>query len=300
MVMVQRRLGRGLDFLLSGGAETEAEAEAVEVAQVDLARIRPNPFQPRREFRAEDLEELAASIREHGVLQPIIVRAVGDDFEIVAGERRVRASQRLGLATIPALVRPATDTQMLELALVENIQRADLNAIEEARAYQAYIQRLDLTQEQAAQRLGRSRPTVANMLRLLDLPLDVQEFVSRGTISMGHARALLALGDAEAQRALARRIEAEQLSVRDVERLAKQPEEPVAAATDAGPAAPPLSAHLEDLERQLAEHLATRVGLRDRGGRGRIVIDYYSAADLGRLVELITEAPKATRTARSA
>ena len=285
--MVQRRLGRGLDFLLSGGAETEAEA--VEVAQVDLARVRPNPFQPRREFRAEDLEELAASIREHGVLQPIIVRSAGEEFEIVAGERRVRACQRLGLATIPALVRAATDTQMLELALIENIQRADLNAIEEARAYQAYIQRLDLTQEQAAQRLGRSRPTVANMLRLLDLPLDVQEFVSRGTISMGHARALLGLADAEAQRALARRIEAEHLSVRDVERLTRQPEEPVAAGAEV--AAAPLSAHLKDLERQLAEHLATRVGLRDRAGRGRIVIDYYSAADLGRLVEMITQSP---------
>src|SRR5262245_19787224 len=250
--MVQRRLGRGLDFLLSGGAE----ADAGEVAQIDLARVRPNPFQPRREFRAEELEELAASIREHGVLQPIIVRPVGEEFEIVAGERRARACQRLGLATIPALVRTATDTQMLELALIENIQRADLNAIEEARAYQSYIQRLDLTQEQAAQRLGRSRPTVANMLRLLDLPPDVQELVSRGTISMGHARALLSLADAESQRALARRIESEHLSVREVERLAKGPsqEAPVAELEGA-----PLGSHLKDLERQLAEHLATRV-----------------------------------------
>lgn len=279
--MVQRRLGRGLDFLLSGGAETDADPASV--AQVDLARVRPNPFQPRREFRAEDLEELAASIREHGVLQPIIVRPVGEDFEIVAGERRVRACQRLGLATIPALVRTATDTQMLELALIENIQRADLNAIEEARAYQAYIQRLDLTQEQAAQRLGRSRPTVANMLRLLDLPPDVQELVSRGTISMGHARALLALTDAESQRALARRIEADRLSVREVESLAKRSVEGAAVAGSAAVIDP----QLREVERQLAERLATRVSLRDRGGPGRLVIDYYSAADLGRLVEII-------------
>jgi ParB family chromosome partitioning protein len=296
MAMVQRRLGRGLDFLLSGGAE----ADTMEVAQLDLARVRPNPFQPRREFRAEELEELAASIREHGVLQPIIVRPSGEDFEIVAGERRVRACQRLGLATVPALVRTATDTQMLELALIENIQRADLNAIEEARAYQSYIQRLDLTQEQAAQRLGRSRPTVANMLRLLDLPPDVQELVSRGTISMGHARALLGLADAESQRALARRIEAERLSVREVERLAKSPAE--APASDAPGSSDPLpSPHLKDLERQLAEHLATRVSLRDRGGRGKLVIDYYSAADLGRLVEMIVGSPQAlTRNAPAA
>jgi ParB family transcriptional regulator, chromosome partitioning protein len=290
MAMVQRRLGRGLDFLLSGGAE----ADAAEVAQLDVARIRPNPFQPRREFRAEELEELAASIREHGLLQPIIVRPVGDDFEIVAGERRVRACQRLGLATVPALVRTATDTQMLELALIENIQRADLNAIEEARAYQSYIQRLDLTQEQAAQRLGRSRPTVANMLRLLDLPPDVQELVSRGTISMGHARALLALTDAESQRALARRIESERLSVREVERLAKQPP----AHAPAGATSAPINAHLKDVESQLAERLATRVTIRDRGGPGRLVIDYYSAEDLGRLVELIGGASAAV--ARSA
>jgi ParB family chromosome partitioning protein len=279
MAMVQRRLGRGLDFLLSGGAE----ADAAEVAQIDLLRIRPNPFQPRREFRAEELEELAASIREHGVLQPIIVRPAGEEFEIVAGERRARACQRLGLATIPALVRTASDTQMLELALIENIQRADLNAIEEARAYQSYIQRLDLTQEQAAQRLGRSRPTVANMLRLLDLPPDVQELVSRGTISMGHARALLGLGDAETQRAFARRIESERLSVREVESLVKRKAEP--APTEAAPVL--VDAHLKDIERQLAEHLATRVSIRDRGGRGRLVIDYYSTADLGRVVELI-------------
>ena len=291
--MVQRRLGRGLDFLLSGGAE----ADTTEVAQLDLARVRPNPFQPRREFRAEELEELAASIREHGLLQPIIVRPSGEDFEIVAGERRVRACQRLGLATVPALVRSANDTQMLELALIENIQRADLSPIEEARAYQSYIQRLDLTQEQAAQRLGRSRPTVANLLRLLELPPDVQELVSRGTISMGHARALLGLTDAESQRALARRIEVERLSVREVERLAKAPPEESAAE----PLSAPVNPHLKDLERQLSEHLATRVSLRDRGGRGKLVIDYYSAADLGRLVEAIAGSPAGgTRSAPAA
>src|SRR5262245_21909654 len=215
--MVERRLGRGLDFLLSGPELTAGD----EVRSVELARLKPNPFQPRREFRTEELEELSASIREHGVLQPIVVRTVGDGYEVIAGERRWRACARLGMTSLPALIRKADDTQMLELALVENIQRQDLNAIEEARGYQAYVQRLDLTHDQAAQRLGKSRSTVANMIRLLDLPGDVQELVSRGTLAMGHARAILAVADPEAQRSLARRVAEEHLSVRDVERLAR-------------------------------------------------------------------------------
>lgn len=283
--MVQRRLGRGLDFLLSPDA---AAPEGVEVAQIEIARIRPNPFQPRRDFGPEELEELAASIREHGVLQPVVVRAAGDDYEIVAGERRVRACQRLGLATVPAIVRAADDTQMLELALVENIQRADLNPIEEARAYHAYIVRLDLTQEQAAQRLGKSRSAVANMIRLLDLPGDVQEAVSRGTLSMGHARALLAVTDPEAIRSLARRVEAERLSVRDVERLART----WSSETPADAAPVPPSAHVADLEQRLREVLGTKVSVRDRGGPGRIVIDYYTGDDLARILALLEGSAK--------
>jgi ParB family chromosome partitioning protein len=280
--MVQRKLGRGLDFLLSGSAEASGD----EVRLLDLARIRPNPYQPRRDFRAEELEELASSIREHGLLQPIVVRATAGDYEIVAGERRFRACQRLGLATIPALVRTADDTQMLELALIENIQRENLNPIEEARAYQAYVQRLDLTQEQAAQRLGKSRSTVANMLRLLDLPGDVQELVSRGTLSMGHARAILAVSDAEAQRALARRVETEALSVRDIERLAREwGAEPRPSAPTS--AAPERNAHVIDVERQLTERLGTKVSIRDRLGHGRISIEYYSPDDLERLLETL-------------
>jgi ParB family chromosome partitioning protein len=294
--MVQRRLGRGLDFLLSGGGPAETEIDEVE--QLELERIRPNPFQPRREFRPEELEELAASIREHGVLQPIVVRASGEGYEIVAGERRFRASQRLGLKTISALVREADDTQMLEWALIENIQRQDLNPIEEARAYAAYVQRLDLTQEQAAQRLGKSRSAVANMIRLLELPQDIQEFVSRGTLSMGHARAILGVEDTEARRALARRAADEQMSVREVERLVRaRTAPPVAAATavDAVPTDPAMrSAHLDDLERRLAERLGTRVEIRDRGDRGgRLVIDYYSADDLERVLALVMGAETA-------
>lgn len=284
--MVERRLGRGLDFLLSGAADVAGD----EVLQVEVGKLRANPFQPRREFRPEELEELAASIREHGVLQPIVVRAAGEGYEVVAGERRWRACVRLGMTTIPALVRTADDTQMLEWALVENIQRQDLNAIEEARAYQAYMQRLDLTQEQAAQRMGKSRSSVANLVRLLDLPADVQEFVSRGTITMGHARALLAVPDAEAQRSLARRVSDEKLSVRDVERLARAwGETPVAPESPA----PEQSAHIQDLERRLTDRLGTRVSLRDQDGSGRITIRYYSAADLDRILELLLASPVA-------
>lgn len=284
--MVERRLGRGLDFLLSGAADVASD----EVLQIEVGKLRPNPFQPRREFRPEELEELAASIREHGVLQPIVVRSAGDGYEVVAGERRWRACVRLGMASIPALVRTADDTQMLEWALVENIQRQDLNAIEEARAYQAYMQRLDLTQEQAAQRMGKSRSAVANLVRLLDLPADVQELVSRGTLAMGHARALLAIPDAEAQRALARRVSDETLSVRDVERLARAWSDPPIASGATAPA-PEQSAHMQDLERRLTDRLGTRVSVRDQAGSGRITIRYYSAADLDRVIELLLDRP---------
>jgi ParB family chromosome partitioning protein len=280
--MVQRKLGRGLDFLISGSTDPAQD----EVLQLDLSAIQPNPFQPRREFQEAELAELATSIREHGVLQPIVVRPMGDAYQIVAGERRFRACQQLALATIPAIVRQADDQQMLELALVENIQREDLNPIELARAYQAYIHRLTLTQEQAAERLGKSRSAVANMIRLLELPADVQDMVSRGTLTMGHARALLAVGDPGLQRALAQRIIAEGWTVRDIERVAQEP----APTAEAEPVAAPKStadAHLADLEAQLRERLGTKVRVHDRGGRGRIVLEYFSRQDCDRLLEIL-------------
>ena len=289
--MVQRKLGRGLDFLISGsddGAQNE-------ILSLELGSIRPNPFQPRRDFTETELAELAASIREHGVVQPIVVRRHGDGYQIVAGERRFRASQQLALATIPAIVREADDTQMLELALVENIQRSDLNAIELAHAYQGYLNRLGLTQEQAAERLGKSRSALANTIRLLDLPQDVQDMVSRGTLTMGHARALLAIGDASLQRTLATRIAAEGWSVRDIERAVKEPT-PTPSATEAAPAdtAPAGAAHLEDLEAQLRERFGTKVQVRDRGGRGRIVLEYYSREECDRLLEMLLDAHPAS------
>ena len=280
--MVQKKLGRGLDFLLSGGNATVPD----EIVAVDIATIRPNPFQPRREFSEAELAELAASIREHGVLQPIVVRPEGEGFQVIAGERRLRACQHVGLATVPAIVRDADDTQMLELALVENIQRTDLNPMELARAYLAYMQRLDLTQEEVAERLGKSRSGVANMIRLLDLPLDLQELVSRGTLSMGHARALLSLGDAVSQRAMSDKVVAEGWSVRALEAAiqSSQNRRP-STATPTEPS--PKPAHLEDLETQLKVRFGTKVSVEDRSGRGRIVIEYFTPDELNRLLDVL-------------
>lgn len=281
--MVQRKLGRGLDFLISG----QDAATGEQIAEIPIPAVQANPFQPRKRFSEAELSDLASSIREHGVLQPIVLRRSGDGYQIVAGERRFRACESLGLATVPAIVREATDSEMLELALTENIQRENLNAIELAQAYQAYIDRFDLTQEEAAERLGKSRSSIANTIRLLDLPPDVQEMVSVGGLSMGHARALLAVSDAERQRALAGRVSVEGLSVRDVERLVQE-EAP------AGPSATPKTArstHMEDLERQLRERLGTRVQVQDRGGKGRVVIEYFSSAELDRLLEVLLGGP---------
>src|SRR5688572_1215896 len=247
--MAEKRLGRGLDFLIKRtsvppapipGAAPEAGVPApaptlLESAPVPGPRvialdiISPNPFQPRREFTPEALAELEASIREHGVLQPVVVRPTGGTFQLVAGERRFRASRNLGLKDIPAVVRDVTDRQMLALALVENLQREDLNPIETARAYRDLLQTTGLTQEEVAQGVGKSRVAVSNTLRLLDLPDDLQEHVSRGTLSAGHGRALLMTGEAEAMRSLAARILAEGLSVREAEAIASGPASAAAA-----------------------------------------------------------------------
>ncbi len=274
-----QRLARGLDFLLSGEVRPGETASPT----VPVSKIRPNPHQPRDRFVEEDLAELTASIRVQGVLQPVIVRPAEDGYELVAGERRWRASQRAGLTEIPAVVRDVDDNQMLELALVENIQRSDLNAIEISRGYEAYMERLGLTQEEVAERMGRSRPAVANALRLLDLPRDIQEVVSRETISAGHARALLSLPDAESQRAVVRRIVADGLSVRATEKLVKARLAPPRNPTEAAPAT--RSAQLESVESSLREALGTKVRLDDRGGKGRIVVEYFSVEELDRLLQ---------------
>jgi len=276
-----QRLARGLDFLLSG----EVRPGESTVSSIPVDRIRPNPHQPRDRFVEEDLADLTASIRVQGVLQPVIVRRSEDGYELVAGERRWRASQRAGLTEIPAVLRDVDDNQMLELALVENIQRSDLGAIEIARGYATYMERLGLTQEEVGERMGRSRSAVANAVRLLELPQDIQDSVSRETISAGHARALLGLPDAESQRAMLRKIVTDGLSVRATEKLVKAHASRQGATPTKAPTA--RSEQIVALEATLRDSLQTRVRVDDRGGKGRIVIDYFSVEDLDRLLQTL-------------
>ena len=276
-----KKLGRGLDSLIE---ETRAPARE-SATRIPTTAIRPNPNQPRREFDEETIRELAASIREHGLLQPILVRPVDDGYELVAGERRFRACGVLKFEEIPAIVRDVPDEQMLEIALVENLQREDLNAIEKAQAYQRYVDELDLTHEQAAGRLGKDRSTITNQLRLLDLPSGIQAMVSRGTLAMGHARALLGASDPSAQGRIAARIEKEGLSVREVERLVKSSRDAVSTPRKAP--APEKSAYLMDLERRLRERFATKAKIDGGKNRGKLVLEYYSMDELGRLLEIL-------------
>ena len=289
-------LGRGLEALLgpvsapaqkSNDTESSAQLPSdpqLEAAKTELpvSRIRPNPFQPRTEWDEEQLKTLSDSIRENGIIQPIIVRKDTDGYEIIAGERRFRAACMAGLETVPVLERQASDDEMLELALVENIHRSDLNPIERAKAYQNFINNFNLTQTDAANRLGEDRTVVANHIRLLDLPSDIKNMLSDGKLSMGHARAILALPSDELRRKLANRALAGRLSVREVERLVRMHLEKSSATP---PQKQEKEAHIVDLEKRLQTLLGTKVNIKPnkRGHRGRIVIDYYSIDEFERL-----------------
>jgi ParB family chromosome partitioning protein len=279
----RKGLGKGLDALISqkqtAPAPENAPGDQDRVLHLDPRAIKPNPHQPRSTFSEEALEELAASIRREGVQEPVLVRRKGDEYELISGERRVRASVMADMATIPAIAREASDDDMLRLGLIENIQREDLNAIELARAYSRLVEEFSWTQEELAEQVGKKRATVANSMRLLNLPDDVQKAVAEDKISMGHARALLAIESPEAQSAACRRIVEEGLSVRQVEKMANP--QPVrkkrAAAKD------PLLADLED---DLRRRLGTRVAVRSNGAnRGKIEIDYYNLDDLERILD---------------
>jgi ParB family chromosome partitioning protein len=259
---------------------------------IPLDAIRANPHQPRKVFDPSALDELTESVRQHGILQAIVVRPLGDGFELIAGERRTRAARAVGLTTIPAVVRhDITDEQMLELALVENVQRQDLDPIERARAFRQMAEHLRLTQEQVADRVGLKRATVANHMRLLELPEIAQQAVQNGLLSMGHARALLGLTRPERIVDLVGRIVREGLSVRDVEGLVRSEGRPTSTSgAGPGPAlgSPPW---VRELEQRMEEHLGTKVTLRNQPGfRGQIVIDYFNRTDLDRLCQVL--APK--------
>ncbi|MCH7813865.1 MAG: ParB/RepB/Spo0J family partition protein, partial [Planctomycetes bacterium] len=247
--------------------------------------ISPNPYQPRGSVDEQSLEALAASLRTTGMIQPISVRRIGRKLEIIAGERRWRAARLAGMTSVPVVVHQADDRQMLEMALIENIQREDLNAIDRARAYRRYCDQFGLTTEGAAKRLGEDRTTVTNYLRLLDLPADVHQLVISGRLSMGHARCILGVGDDDTRRRLAKMAVAEDLSVRALEervRREKTGAPPKGAANNDQPAK---SAHLRDLEARLALSVGTKVVIHEgrAKGTGRLVIEYYSLDDFERI-----------------
>ena len=299
-------LGRGLTALIPASEAPEV-ADGGGLRELPIGAVQPNPHQPRQVFDEETLEGLTDSVRELGVLQPILVRASGDGYELIAGERRWRAAKRAGLPTIPAVVRTVDDEASLEQALVENLHRQDLNALEEAAAYQQLIEDFGLTQEQVAKRVGKSRSAVANHLRLFQLPPAVQKLVGEGLVSAGHAKALLGHPDRAYQEMLAQRVVAESLSVRDLERLVKErldleaglgasPEdlepgattEPDEAGEDEGERRlrPPGLLELEEL---LATRLDTRVSIAMTAKRGKVTIEFANLEDLERIYRLIIE-----------
>ena len=279
-----RRLGKGLGSLL-GDPQAGSVEESGDRSEIPVAEIVPNPFQPRRVFDPEGLEELRASIQRHGVLQPVVVRPVRGGYQLVSGERRWRASQMAGLNRVPAVIRDVGDDDMLELALVENVQRRDLDPIERAVGYKALMDRLSLTQQGVADRVGLKRATVANHLRLLDLPEKVPEALGKGLISMGHARALLGLPEANAMEALLGRVVREDLSVREVERLVRAKVARAGGGETRTATVTPTAPWVRDLERRMREHLGTKVLLQAQSAdRGKIVIDYHNRAELDRLV----------------
>ena len=287
-----RRLGRGLEALLGVPSQGSSSASAATVEPKDgirripISEIQPNPTQPRKSFSDDELAELSASIERHGLLQPVVVRPAGKGFQLIAGERRFRAATRLGWNDIPAVVREADDTTLLTLALIENLQRSDLNPMEEAMGYHRLIDEFGLTQQQVAESVGKDRSTVANLLRLLKLPATVRRMVEEGHLSLGHARALLALDDQRAMADLAREVIAHGLSVRDVERRARATSTRAPRKEKEGERAKPAEAGR--IEQVLRRRLQTDVKLAlGSGGKGTITMHFYSADDLERLLDLI-------------
>jgi ParB family transcriptional regulator, chromosome partitioning protein len=282
-------LGRGLSALIPGAVDDGAG-----MIEIPVGAIAPNPRQPRTNFDDETLRSLAASIREVGVLQPIVVRRSADAYELIAGERRLRAAKLAGLATVPVILRDSDDTDSLREALIENIHRDDLGPIELAEAFRELLDELGLKQETLAERLGVSRSHIANTIRLLQLAVDVQALLSERRLQAGHGRALLSLNDAEAQSTLALRAAAEDLSVREVEELVRRyVEQPTPTTPLPEPASPPpTDAAMTEVEEILSEQLATRVSIQMGRKRGRIVVEFGSADDLERIVsEIIGSGP---------
>jgi ParB family chromosome partitioning protein len=289
--MAKAALGKGLNALMGGASALAAPEPAVErgetIRQIARAEIVPSPLQPRKTFRPEELQELADSIREKGVIQPLIVRRVSGRYELIAGERRWRAAGEAGIEKLPVIVREASNRDVLELALIENLQRADLNAIEEAEAYARLMKEFSLTQEQVAKQVGKGRAVVANAVRLLTLPPQIQSWVSSGDLSVGHAKALLGLARAEEQLLAAERVRKENLTVRATERLIESLRAGTSSRGKRKTSPASANAIFSDLEKRLQRHIGSRVRISGKADAGKIEIHYFSADDLERILKIV-------------
>ena len=290
-----RRLGRGLEALIPGAALTQSavapSAPTSDFLRLPLGAIRPNPYQPRREFDESELSDLQASLKSSGLLQPITVRRATDGYELISGERRLRAAARLGWSEIPAIIRDADDRTLLTLALVENLQRADLNAVDEARGYRRLAEEFGFTHAQIAEAIGKDRTTITSLLRILQLPAPVLELIEKGRLSAGHARALVSLEDERRAFALANEAVAHQLSVRELERRVREiqkPAVPKQRPPSSANASSPGSPIIRRLEDELRRRLQTDVRIRLTGSeQGMIEVAFYSADDLERVLDMV-------------
>jgi ParB family transcriptional regulator, chromosome partitioning protein len=272
-------LGKGLNAFFADVSNEEV------VQEIKLNELRPNPYQPRKTFQQETIDELKESIIEHGILQPLVVRKSIRGYEIVVGERRFRAAKEAKLETIPAVVRTLSEQQMMELAVLENLQREDLNSIEEGLAYQMLMEKLKLTQEEVAKRLGKSRPHIANHIRLLSLPQKIQELISGGKITMGHGRALLGLRQKEKLPSLVEKVTKEALNVRQLEKLIQQLNENVPRETKKPEKKKDV--FIKDREHFLRERFGTTVNIKQNKNKGKIEIEFFSKEDLERILEML-------------
>lgn len=281
--MEKKALGKGLEALLPDKDATRSPSSpSQQIQELSIDRILPSRYQPRTEFEEDELSELAESIKQNGIIQPVLVRRKADGFyELIAGERRFRAAKLLGLSSIPAILRHSTDEQAMELALVENLQRKDLNPMEAARAYHRLLTEFGLTQETVAQRVGKDRSSIANTIRLLSLPKEVQELVQSGQVTLGHAKVILSLDNPESQKAFAREILRRQLSVREAEKRVLQFSKPKRRGRRQRP--------YPDLEERLQRRLGTKVSILKSRQGGKVVLHYFAPEELDRLVETLLQ-----------
>lgn len=290
--MAKRALGKGLGALIKGAnsdSHPEAKVDLLpgeSVNQVALDQIVPSPLQPRKEFSEETLEELKQSISELGIIQPLIIRKVGDKLELIAGERRWRASQLLGLATVPVIERPSTDQEVLEMALIENLQRQDLNAIEEAAGYVRLAKDFGLKQEVIARRVGKSRASVANSMRLLDLQAPIQRHVADGYLTVGHAKAILGIKEPKDQLAVADQILRRHMTVRAAEKFVQEFNKS-GQKKSSKKSSKVVDPHITEIQNRLRDHFATHVVVNHAEKKGKIELEYYGNDDLGRILNLL-------------